>query len=1020
MHRTVDKVQSKITKQVYARKRISRKRDFNKDKEVIARFENEVQILKKLDHVHLVKVFASYTDLNYVAIIMKPVAQMDLKHFLRSSEMQQTLRGAGRSRFRTYYGCLASAISYLHDNKIRHKDIKPSNILLKNDDIYITDFGTAIEFDGDKSMTKGTVRAKTTQYQSPEVARGAKRGTASDIWSLGVTYLEMTTVLRGETLDSMQDFLLENGTNDEYIFENIQGAIKWTEYLRKKTKFPRVDNSPMQWIRDMLLEKALERPTASKLCGNIRQVADGAFSGKCCRGDGSTASDISTDEDGEDDDTIRPTATLTAPTRLKANPGKAKSRPPLPQDKNLDGPKQTVEPDPVRSTIHPRRAPLHKKVFSSLFTYLPNVSIPRFHPDNQVEGEDDSTKSTSTVMPESSYVDDPYLCNVPGAFPESIPDPKAEQVSAVFQASPITESPFDGDCLFNPDPYGFVTQIPGSSHKSFPALKILLQQPSRGLVRSRSDENLEIQRLTKSILANSAQGFEDTLLTQQRPRRPSEGCRPEFLEEWSRTSMKVELERFKKEFEESSVSRNVSFPPQPSSEDDSFDAGLTPSTVPANLQEPPQELDKKDSLQPKLPSTDGPRVPSRPQISVPPAAPSALNTHPKQNLLMAWIANARGPPSTQKTSGPPRLTEANLGVHNVQVPPKKKSPPPFKIEAASVYMRKVFDDTASSVATSVMSTRTRQSFKLYGLMLPLQDRTQNFLGKYTKMGKADAVRMLLREGCNPGTKKDPRPGPIFDVVRGASSRHTKCLRALIAHDVNVNVRKNGKTPLLEAVDHEAWSGYVTVIYLLLAAGANPNAKDASGDVPLLKLLEGGQEPLEEHRRRALALLLSPSYKTDVDVTPLGTQNKPLHLAIRRNDPWAVGMLLEKNDSVIEAKNSEGLTPLLLAARSWSPAMTSDQLEILDLLLEKKAKVDVKMPLTDKTPLHMAISHGLVHVTERLLEHGADVHRKTREGKTAFEIAAERKKQHGCRDNCESCSEVKVLIEKNGPEIQRII
>ena len=175
-------------------------------------------MLKKLDHVHLIKLFASYTDMNYVAIIMKPVAQIDLKFFLWNPEMQKMLHGPRRSRFRTYYGCLASAISYLHNNRIRNKDIKPSNILIKKDDIYITDFGTAIGFDGDKSMTKGTVRAKTTQYQSLEVARGAKRGTASDIWSLGVTNLEMTTVLRGETLYSMQAFPLKNGTNDEYVF----------------------------------------------------------------------------------------------------------------------------------------------------------------------------------------------------------------------------------------------------------------------------------------------------------------------------------------------------------------------------------------------------------------------------------------------------------------------------------------------------------------------------------------------------------------------------------------------------------------------------------------------------------------------------------------------------------------------------------------------------------------------------------------------------------------------------------
>ena len=74
-------------------------------------------------------------------------------------------------------------------------------------------------------------------------------------------------------------------------------------------------------------------------------------------------------------------------------------------------------------------------------------------------------------------------------------------------------------------------------------------------------------------------------------------------------------------------------------------------------------------------------------------------------------------------------------------------------------------------------------------------------------------------------------------------------------------------------------------------------------------------------------------------------------------------------------------------------------------------MNVEMPLTDKTPLHLAVSHGLVHATERWLDHGADSHRKTREGKTAYEIVAERKKQRGCGDGCENCSEVETLLQK---------
>lgn len=103
-----------------------------KDKEVIQKFENELQILKKLDHIHLVKVFASYTDLKYVAMIMKPVAEMDLKQYLQTCG--NSLIGAKRTLFRTYYGCLANALAYLHDSNIRHKDIKPNNILINRDD----------------------------------------------------------------------------------------------------------------------------------------------------------------------------------------------------------------------------------------------------------------------------------------------------------------------------------------------------------------------------------------------------------------------------------------------------------------------------------------------------------------------------------------------------------------------------------------------------------------------------------------------------------------------------------------------------------------------------------------------------------------------------------------------------------------------------------------------------------------------------------------------------------------------
>lgn len=335
-------------------------------------------------------------------------------------------------------------------------------------------------------------------------------------------------------------------------------------------------------------------------------------------------------------------------------------------------------------------------------------------------------------------------------------------------------------------------------------------------------------------------------------------------------------------------------------------------------------------------------------------------------------------------------------------------PAQFKLATARNFRQKVYDDTASSIATSVMSARSRNLFEKHGLGIAWQDRDGKYLEFHTQQGKSDAVRKLLQAGCNPGTLQNPRPKPIFYCVRGASARHNKCLRRLIEYDVNVNVKgASGKTPLMLAVEQEPWDGYMRTIYLLINAGADPNPADRSRDVPLLKLLSENSE-LEGPQRDALAILLSDD-RTDADVSPFGTRNKPLHLAIRRQDPLVVGMLLEKNSSVIEAKNVEGLTPLLLAVSLWSAGFKDDNLKILDLLLEAGANVEATLPGTDKTPLHIAITLGLIHAVRRLLGYKANVGRIGGNGKTAGEMVIERRKTHKCED-CNECVIIGELIK----------
>jgi Protein kinase domain len=163
----VDLVVSRASLKSYARKRIPRGRSFKKDNEVIKSFENELKVLKLLSHKHLVKLAGSYTDPQWVTLLMTPVADMNLARYLTADIDLQDRQIC----LRRFFGCLANAVAYLHKMEVRHKDIKPQNILVKGRNVLLTDFGTSHSWsDSTRSGTSGTVPVFTRKYCAPEVA----------------------------------------------------------------------------------------------------------------------------------------------------------------------------------------------------------------------------------------------------------------------------------------------------------------------------------------------------------------------------------------------------------------------------------------------------------------------------------------------------------------------------------------------------------------------------------------------------------------------------------------------------------------------------------------------------------------------------------------------------------------------------------------------------------------------------------------------------------------------------------
>ena len=164
----VDSVIGEMSLMKFARKRIKRHRLYSRDKASLQVFENELQTLKSLSHRHLVQLVGSYTDSSCVGLIMTPVADMNLATYLRATEKPESRKAC----LRRFFGCLATALSYLHDQHIQHKDIKPANILVKEQKVYLTDFGTSKSWDSETpKTTQGTVLVLTPRYCAPEVVQ---------------------------------------------------------------------------------------------------------------------------------------------------------------------------------------------------------------------------------------------------------------------------------------------------------------------------------------------------------------------------------------------------------------------------------------------------------------------------------------------------------------------------------------------------------------------------------------------------------------------------------------------------------------------------------------------------------------------------------------------------------------------------------------------------------------------------------------------------------------------------------
>ena len=161
--------------------------DFANEEELRRRFQREALSATSLTHPHIVNIYDVGEDEDIHYIVMEFVKGETLKEYIQLNAPVSPAKSV------TFMRQLTSAISTAHNNHIIHRDIKPQNILLdEEENVKVTDFGIAMALSA-TSYTQTNSVLGTVHYLSPEQARGGTATRQSDIYALGIVLFELLT-----------------------------------------------------------------------------------------------------------------------------------------------------------------------------------------------------------------------------------------------------------------------------------------------------------------------------------------------------------------------------------------------------------------------------------------------------------------------------------------------------------------------------------------------------------------------------------------------------------------------------------------------------------------------------------------------------------------------------------------------------------------------------------------------------------------------------------------------------------
>jgi serine/threonine-protein kinase len=162
--------------------------EFLRQQDFAERFRSEAKFSAMLEHPHIVPIHAFGIDDGVPWMAMRLIPGGHGGHLIKAGPLPL-------ARAIRVLRDVASALDYAHNKGVIHRDVKPHNILLDEDErAYLADFGIARILEGSAHLTRTGMIVGTPQYMAPEQSRtGVELDRRIDVYALGVVAYELLT-----------------------------------------------------------------------------------------------------------------------------------------------------------------------------------------------------------------------------------------------------------------------------------------------------------------------------------------------------------------------------------------------------------------------------------------------------------------------------------------------------------------------------------------------------------------------------------------------------------------------------------------------------------------------------------------------------------------------------------------------------------------------------------------------------------------------------------------------------------